>query len=212
MDIGFGDTIAVGGVRYRLVFVDRTTRYNWVSAFKVYPQISSSPKAPSTQILPWEDWRSIKYARYTTKQCPIPVPPVTKDEVSQNKVPPVGVAPPIATSPPAAVPVSDTDLSKMKLLSTMSGEDIPKHVQHPDTTLPGVCPCDTLTGSDKKTHYLAEEFHRITGCLKFKNYEHLVKATQDDPYVDRGEFPLSLGSYSTLRKSKYGKAIDHTKY
>ena len=34
MDIGFGDTIAVRGVRYCLVFVDRATRYNWVFALK----------------------------------------------------------------------------------------------------------------------------------------------------------------------------------
>ena len=29
MDIGFGNTIAVGGARYCLVFVGRATRYNW---------------------------------------------------------------------------------------------------------------------------------------------------------------------------------------
>ena len=34
MDIGFCDTIAVGGARYCLVFVDRATRYNWVFPLK----------------------------------------------------------------------------------------------------------------------------------------------------------------------------------
>ena len=34
VDIGFGDTVAVGGARYALVFVDRATRYNWVFALK----------------------------------------------------------------------------------------------------------------------------------------------------------------------------------
>ena len=34
MDIGFGDTIAGGGARYCLMFVDRATRYNWVFALK----------------------------------------------------------------------------------------------------------------------------------------------------------------------------------
>ena len=34
MNIGFGDTIAVGGARYCIVFVDRATRYNWVFTLK----------------------------------------------------------------------------------------------------------------------------------------------------------------------------------
>ena len=34
VDIGFGDTVAVGGARYALVFVDRATRYNWVFPLK----------------------------------------------------------------------------------------------------------------------------------------------------------------------------------
>ena len=34
VDIGFGDTIAIGGARYVLVFVDRATRFNWVFILK----------------------------------------------------------------------------------------------------------------------------------------------------------------------------------
>ena len=34
VDIGFGDTTAVGGERYCLVLVDRSTSYNWVFALK----------------------------------------------------------------------------------------------------------------------------------------------------------------------------------
>ena len=118
-----------------------------------------------------------------------------------DEVLPVGDLPPIATPPPAVVQVSDPGLSKIKLISTMSRDDILKHIHHPDATLPEVRPCNTPTGLDKKTHYSAEELHRMTGFRKFKNYKHLVAATQDDHYVDIGEFPLSLGSYSTLRKS-----------
>ena len=36
MDIKFGETIAVGGARYCLVFVDRATRYNWVFALETF--------------------------------------------------------------------------------------------------------------------------------------------------------------------------------
>ena len=92
----------------------------------------------------------------------------------------------------------------------MSHEDILKHMHHPNTTLPEVRTCDTPTASDKKTHYSAEELHRVTGFRKFKNYKQVVKATQEGHYVDRGEFPLSLGNYSTLRNSNRGKAIHRT--
>ena len=34
LDIGFGDTVSVGGSRYVLVFVDRATRHNWVFGLK----------------------------------------------------------------------------------------------------------------------------------------------------------------------------------
>ena len=55
------------------------------------------------------------------------------DEVSSDEVLPVGDPPPIAPPPPAAVQVSDPGLTKIKLLSTISREDILRHIHHPDT-------------------------------------------------------------------------------
>ena len=94
----------------------------------------------------------------------------------------------------------------------MSREDIFKHMHHPGATLTEVHTCDTPTTSDKKTHYSAEEIRRVMGCQKTKNYEQLIRATHEGHYVDVGKFPLSLGSYSTLRKSPHRKSIDQTKY
>ena len=94
----------------------------------------------------------------------------------------------------------------------MSQGDILKHMYHPNTTPPEIRLGDTPAGSDKKTRYSAEEIHRATDCQKFKNYEQLIRATHEGHYIDVGEFPLSLGSYSTIRKSPHGKSINRTKY
>ena len=37
VDVGFGDTMAMGGAHYDLVFVNCTIQYNWVFPLKTYP-------------------------------------------------------------------------------------------------------------------------------------------------------------------------------
>ena len=83
----------------------------------------------------------------------------------------------------------------------MSREDVLKHMHHPNTILPAIRTCDTPTGSNKQKRYSAEEIHRATGCRKFKNYEQLIRATQEGHYVDVSEYPASLGSYTTIQKN-----------
>ena len=99
-------------------------------ALKVPPQPEIPSPPPQSK-----DWKAIRYSCHSSKQGPAPIPSNTQEPVSQNKVPPVSDAPPVATSPPVAVPVLNPDLSKIKLLSTMSHEDILKYMHHPDTIL-----------------------------------------------------------------------------
>ena len=158
-------------------------------------------KSRPSQIPPWEYWHSVKYARHSDKQGPRHVTSFTQDEV-----------PPIVTPPYGAVPVLGTDLSEIKLLSTISRKDTLKHMHHHDTTFPEVQPCDTPTGLDKKTYYSAEEPHCATGCQKFKKYDHLVAGTQDSHYVDRDEFLLSLGSYSAKSSALHPTPLEPRRY
>jgi hypothetical protein len=99
-----------------------------------------------------------------------------------------------------------------RLLSTLSTTDILRLVHHPDTSPPLIRPCDTPNGSDTKTHWSAEELHRITGCSRFKNYKHLLQTSRDGVWTDSGEFPLAVGSYATIPKAKRGTPIDRTCY
>jgi hypothetical protein len=64
-------------------------------------------------------------------------------------------------------PSSEDTLSCISLLSTMPHDSIVKLLHHKNSTLPSICPCDTTNNSDTKTHWTAEELHRIMGCRKF---------------------------------------------
>ena len=97
-----------------------------------------------------EDWESIRYARHTVKQGPAPIPSVTQEPVSPNESPQTSAPPPVANSSPAPGPILKPDLSKIKLLSTMSREDILKHMHHPNTTLPEIRPCDTRQAETRR--------------------------------------------------------------
>ena len=48
----------------------------------------------------------------------------------------------------------------------------------------------------------------MTRARKFKNYQHLLQCTKAGKWVDAGEFPMSLGSYTSIPKAKRGKLID----
>jgi hypothetical protein len=59
-------------------------------------------------------------------------------------------------------------------LDCMNQDKIITLLHHPNTTPPAICPCDTPNASDTKSHWTAEELHRITGCQHFRNYRHLI--------------------------------------
>ena len=118
---------------------------------------------------------------------------------------------------PLAVNVLDTQLAASddawtRLLSTMSADKIAGLLHHDGTSFPSVRPCDTANSSNTKTHWSAEELHRIIRCRKFRNYKHLLQVSRDGEWVDGGEFPPSLGSYVTIPKAKRGGLLDKTKY
>ena len=83
------------------------------------------------------------------------------------------------------------------------------HLHWPGSTLPPICPCDTPNASKTKNHWTSEKLHCITGWCCFQNYKHVLYVTKDGTFVDNGEFPVSLGAYTTIPKALQGKSIDH---
>ncbi len=115
-------------------------------------------------------------------------------------------SPPTTESPPSALPKRKA----ANLLTCMDEKDIVELHHHPNSSLPLVCLCDTPNPSDKKSHWTAEELHRITGCRHFCNYKHLILVNTDGQYINNVEFPVSLGTYTTIPKAPRGKPIDRT--
>ena len=140
---------------------------------------------------------------------PTPLPPPVDlaavasqlQSIAASVLPPL---PPLSTSPPVPKPPV--------LLSTMTSDEISRLLHHPDTSFPDVRPCDTANASDTKTHWSSEELHRIMGCRKFRNYKHILDVSRDGEWIDGGEFPMSLGSFTTIPKAKRGAPLVRTSY
>ncbi len=125
------------------------------------------------------------------------------------KKPPTPPSPsPVATPHNSlSVPNPTRSIPPLKL-ECMSDEEIVAELHHPNTRLPPVRPCDTPNSSETKTIYTPEELHRLTGCRRFRNYEHIISGTKDSALLNTGEFPLSLGTYATIPKAPRGKEVN----
>jgi hypothetical protein len=158
----------------------------------------------------------------TKMEPPSPTPSLDLTAISQQlrslaqvvqgmSPPPLAIAPPNSLLPTEAAPSSDA-IPLENLLSTMSHDKVIKHLHHKGTVLPSICPCDTANSSDTKTHWTAEELHRVMGCRKFRNYKHLLQVSRNREWVDSGKFAPSLDSFATVPKGNRGKTLDRTHY
>jgi hypothetical protein len=95
-------------------------------------------------------------------------------------------------------------------LDCMNQDKIITLLHHPNMTPPAICPCDTPNASDTKSHWTAEELHRITWCWHFWNYWHSISTTKDGSFINNGKFPVSIGAYTTIPKAPHSKLIDQT--
>jgi hypothetical protein len=152
---------------------------------------SPSPSSPSDPPTPSFDFKSVSdHFRSLANAVQDPSHPVTLANLAVNPLP----------SP--------------TLLSALPPKKIVELFHHPGSPLPAVRPCDTVNASDTKTHWSAEELHRIMGCRKFRNYKHILDVSRDGKWINGGEFPpsLALGSFATIPKSKRGKLLDCSRY
>ena len=120
--------------------------------------------------------------------------------------------PPLHVLHPPPLPSEIKPKTAARLFSTMTTEEIQEHLHRPGDEFPKVRPCDTPLPCDTKKRWTAEEIHKYTGCRKFKNYLHIIQTTSDGEFVQSGEFPPSIGSYTSIPKTKRGKLLDRTKY
>jgi len=154
------------------------------------------PKRPHSPVLPPIDMSLLPPSTYTKS-----LKNLDREELIQQLY---------LVEHPALPSPTDTKLRSLAPLECMEREEILTLLHHPNTSPPAIRPCDTPNASDTKSHWTAEELHRITGCRRFRNYKHLISTTRDGSLIDNGEFRLSLGSFTTIPKAPRGKAIDQT--
>ena len=114
----------------------------------------------------------------------------------------------MADSPSSVSAPSAPVLAAPKLLSSLSPDEVVQLVHCPGSLPPPVRPCNRSNGSDTKTHWTSEELHLALGCRRLRNYRHIIQTSLDGEWVDRGEFLLLLGSYTTIPKAPRGGSID----
>jgi hypothetical protein len=95
-------------------------------------------------------------------------------------------------------------------LLPMSTDKIVGHLHPTGSQPPPIWPYDTPNALETKSHWTSEELYCITGCHHFCNYKHLVSVNKDFSFTNGGEFPVSLGAYTTIPKAPHGAPIDPT--
>jgi hypothetical protein len=101
-----------------------------------------------------------------------------------------------------------SDAVAPKLLSSLSPDEVVCIVHRPGSSPPPIRPCNRSNGSNTKTHWTSEKLHHALGCRHFQNYKHILQTSLDGKWVDGGEFPLVLGTYTTIPKAPWGVAIN----
>jgi hypothetical protein len=109
-------------------------------------------------------------------------------------------------SPDSSPPASDAVAPL--LLSSLSPDEVVRLVHCPGSLPPPIHPCDRSNRSDTKTYWTSEELHCALGCCRFQNYKHILQTSLDGKWVDGGEFPLALSTYTTIPKAPRGGAIN----
>jgi hypothetical protein len=92
----------------------------------------------------------------------------------------------------------------------MTQDEIIAQLHHPGTSLPPIRPSNHPNRSKTKSTWTPEELYHITGWRCFCNYCHIIDASKDGHLINTGEFPISLGSNTTIPKAPCGKLIDQT--
>jgi hypothetical protein len=81
-------------------------------------------------------------------------------------------------------------------------------VHRPSSILPPICLCDWSNGSDTKTHWTLEELHCALRCRCFCSYKHIIQTSLDDQWIEGGDFPLLLSTFTLILKAPCNGAID----
>lgn len=165
-----------------------------------YEPRNGDPLARQTHLIPPEpvnEMRDVEFAYMPPKSIP------TRD---LPKTPP----PVETTSQPPTVIHDDELLANSK--EQISHKTLA--LLHADPSdLPPVPPAHTPAPAERRTEFDPLKLHRISGCCRFRNQQHVIAASANAKLVKCGELPATLGDFTTINKPDKGKPIKkHRKY
>ena len=121
-------------------------------------------------------------------------------------------SPPPSTKPadtpahqPDVIPISDEELISASS-TPLSSKQLSKI--HRDTnSLPPVPPANTPGPAETRTTFDTLRLHRIFGCRRFRNQQHVIAASANAKLIKQGELPVTLGDFATMNKPDKSKPL-----
>ena len=71
--------------------------------------------------------------------------------------------------------------------------------------IPDVRPCNTPAACENRTTFDTLKLHKIFGCRRFRNQQHLAQSSANAKLISTGELPVNLGSFATITNPPAGK-------
>eukprot|EP00804_Cyclotella_cryptica_P014487 CCRYP_004816-RA/>CCRYP_004816-RA protein AED:0.72 eAED:0.72 QI:0/-1/0/1/-1/1/1/0/939 len=121
------------------------------------------------------------------------------------------IAPPtIHPSDPATISTETLNLPDKELLHSTTlplSSRILKTIHSDPTNLPPIPPYATPSAIESRTQFDSLKLHRIFGCRRFRNQEHVTAASLNAKLIHTGEFPATIGDFATITNPPRGKPI-----
>eukprot|EP00956_Cyclotella_meneghiniana_P015761 scaffold24459_cov75-Cyclotella_meneghiniana.AAC.2 len=165
---------------------------------KYFGHFTSAPPNPSARpvhvIPPENEMHQVKFNIPTPRSGP--PPPATPPPTSPPPSPP--------TTPEPSV-ISDDELiaASSEPISTNTLQKL----HHNTDSLPPVPPANTPGPAEQRTTFDPLKLHRIFGCRRFRNQQHVLAASANAKLVKQGELPATIGDYATINKPDKGKPL-----
>jgi hypothetical protein len=155
-----------------------------------------------------DDMDLIKINIPDPKARPLPTPHLPVKDKALPATP--SVTPPEADEVDNIV-ISDSDFVASAQKPLMRRQLAPIHDD--PSSLPEVPPEYTPGPTENTTTFDTLRLHRIFGCRRFKNQNHITAASKNAELIKCGEMPSTIGDFVTINKPNKGKPLTkHRKF
>ena len=131
---------------------------------------------------------SLRPTRQPTPQAPIQQP--TTD-------------PPLEEDSPDSTTISEAEL--LQNTSTLLSQTMLNKLHSIPTDIPEVRPRNTPAACENRTTFDTLKLHKIFGCRRFCNQQHLAQSSANAKLISTDELPANLGSFATITNPPAGK-------